>query len=71
MLFNVPAAMSSLGFPATVTRPDLTGCLNGERDRKPFVDFPKAINAHTNEEDNDFAVNLRGQSISNHARHGH
>jgi hypothetical protein len=35
------------------------------------VDFPKAINAHTNEEDNDFAVNLRGQSISNHARHGH
>lgn len=28
MLFSVPEARSSLGFPATVTRPCFTGCLN-------------------------------------------
>jgi hypothetical protein len=28
ILFNVPGAKSSLGFPATVTRPGLVGCLN-------------------------------------------
>ena len=28
MLFNVPIAKSSLGFPETVTRPVLFGCLN-------------------------------------------
>src|ERR1700682_1726050 len=28
ILFNVPGAKSSLGFPGTVTRPGLLGCLN-------------------------------------------
>ena len=28
MLFSVPGASSSLGFPGTVTRPDFVGCLN-------------------------------------------
>src|SRR5262245_20184878 len=28
ILFNVPGGKSSLGFPATVTRPVLLGCLN-------------------------------------------
>jgi hypothetical protein len=28
ILFNVPGAKSSLGLPATVTRPGLLGCLN-------------------------------------------
>ena len=28
ILFNVPGARSSLGFPATVTRPGFEGCLN-------------------------------------------
>ena len=28
ILFNVPGARSSLGFPATVTRPPFVGCLN-------------------------------------------
>jgi hypothetical protein len=28
MLFSVPVAKSSLGFPATVTRPGFVGCLN-------------------------------------------
>src|SRR5262245_17412011 len=28
MLFHVPRSRFSLGWPATVTRPDLTGCLN-------------------------------------------
>jgi hypothetical protein len=28
MLFNVPGAKSSFGFPGTVTRPGLLGCLN-------------------------------------------